>query len=364
MDFKELRELDFLGLMPCPLQITFEKLFTEYTEHFYKKTGFRLSGLVVSNANNQIDFFSQIETATSIEDYPAIVMAPGFNYFYHRGFMNKYKNEFISIGPLASNPELKVAQLQDPMGNYYIPCFNPTVMIVDRTLHPDLPIPHKWGDLLKPEYAGQIALRGHQDGNFCEGTLLNIYRDYGIAGIEKLGKAVKIGLHPSQMVKFAGSGKPEAPVISGVPYFFSRAVKTSPLVSIVWPEDGAIANPFVMLVKKSALPRLQNLCEFITSSEIGQVFADSFFPCPHPSVKNNLPPEASLKWLGWDFITSNDLGKLVPMVQQVFLNNYRGGQHHESGHSRGSAVLGEDGCHNQGGAGHHGRGHQCGHHQT
>ncbi len=324
MEFDDLNHLDFLGLLPCPLKVPFEELLSSFVEHYHKETGTRLSCLVESNANNQIDFFSRLRGISDVQDLPGIVMAPGFSEFFHRGFMAKFKGSFLSFGPPDTNDLMHGMGLQDPERNYHIPCFNPTVMIVDRTVHRDLPIPTRWSDLLKPEYAGLVALRGHQDGNFCEGTLLTIYREKGKEGVSRLGKAVKAGLHPSQMVKFAGSGKKESPAVSAVPYFFSKTVKTGELVSIVWPEDGAVVNPFVMLVQASKRSRLEAISEFITGAQVGQVFASAYFLSPHPQVKNEVPPKARFNWLGWDFIQNNDLGQLVPDLQRIFLESFGG----------------------------------------
>jgi ABC-type Fe3+ transport system substrate-binding protein len=347
---------DFIGLMPCPLQVPFEQIFGAFNEKHYQKTGARLSGLVVSNANNQLNFFERLSDVSDIDEFPSILMAPGFNHFFHRDFMQTFKDQFAAIGPLECNAELKIDGLQDPQRNYYIPCFNPTVWVVDRTVHRDLPNPRRWGDLLEPEFEGLVALRGHQDGNFCEGTLLNVYHEYGTSGVEQLGKAVKCGLHPSQMVKLAGSGKKEAPAISAVPYFFSKMVRENEFVSIVWPEDGAIVNPFVMLIKKSSLPKMEALSEFVTGEQMGRIFAECYFPSPHPGVSNKLPSEACFKWPGWDFIQNNDLGQLVPEIQRIFMKNYVGSQSNENNHGGRSAFLGQNGCHSENRPGHSGRG--------
>ena len=43
------------------------------------------------------------------------------------------------------------------------------------------------------------------------------------------------------------------------------------------------------------------------------------FPSCHPDVVNQVPDPAPFMWLGWDFIRENDLGELIPKVNEIFL---------------------------------------------
>lgn len=322
MDYSSLQKLDFLGLMPCPLKVPFEELLINYVQHSQEKNGSALQCLIESNANNQINFFSWLKNCQDIDELPHIMMAPGFSRFFYQSFRKKFIEQgfFRAVGSWKSNPAL--LELQDPERIYTIPTFNPTVMVVDRTNHPEVPLPRCWQDLLEPEYEGRIALRGHQDSNFCEGVFLNIYKERGEEGIRRLGKATKIGLHPSQMVKLAGSGKPEAPAVSAIPYSFARLIRPSEHVSVIWPEDGAIVNPVVLMVKAQSLPKIEHLAELIASQEVGRIFADASFPSCHPQVDNGLPPEARFKWLGWDFLKENDIEELISRIEAIFFRVY------------------------------------------
>lgn len=324
MEFEQLQELDLLGLMPCPLKVPFEQVCNSYVDYLENREEDKnYKCLIESNANKEVNFFDWIASCSEIDQFPGIMMAPGFNHFFSRDFMEKFRGQFAAVRGVENNAALHDIDLLDPDGHYNILSFNPTVMLVDRTLHQDLPIPRFWADILKPEYENLVALRGHMDENFCEGIIMNIYKEYGEDGVKKLGRSVKMGIHPSQMVKYAGSGKKEAPAISAMPYSFARLVKTNDKVNIVWPGDGAIVNPFVMLVKSSELPRLQEIAEFIAGPQIGQIFASTYFPSYHPDVLNGLPPDAKFKWLGWDFIKGNDLGELVPKLESILLSAHR-----------------------------------------
>ena len=67
-----------------------------------------------------------------------------------------------------------------------------------------------------------MAIRGHKDGTFCETLLMTMFKDCGKEGLEALGRNVRYGWHPSQMVKAALGSASDAPAISVMPLFFAR----------------------------------------------------------------------------------------------------------------------------------------------
>lgn len=317
---------NLLALMPCPLKIPFEQKVSMFVQGLKRTHSVDLNYQIVSNATQQLGFFSKLALCEDAAELPDIMMAPGFSGFFFRRFLERFVNKgfFQFVIPYETNETLKNVGIPDAFHQYTIPCFNPTVLVVDRTLHRDLPLPETWADLLRPEYTGLLALRGHTDDDFCEGILMNTYKDHGLDGIAKLGRATKTGLHPSQMVKYIGSGNPDSPAVSAMPYSFAQLVKEKKHVTLIWPQDGAIVNPLIMMVKAGLPPHLKELAEYIVGREIGEIFAGAFFPSIHPKAQNQLPENASLKWLGWDFLKSNDIEKLKESLNQVFLQSFRG----------------------------------------
>ncbi|MFT8320269.1 MAG: ABC transporter substrate-binding protein [Bacillus sp. (in: firmicutes)] len=321
MNYSTLQEHHLIGLLPCPLKVPFESFLTSYVQG---DKGGNLRYFIKSNANTQFDFFPYLKECQEIEEIPDMMIAPGFSYFFHQEFRERFvdKGYFQSVGRKEKNPSLGKLPLQDPEGHYTILCFNPTVMLVDRTNHPDMPLPKRWKDLLRPEYERSVAIRGHQHRDFCEGILLNMYKEHGEEAVRKLGKAVKVGLHPAEMVKLAGSGRSDAPKISAIPYSFSKLIRPKKNVSVIWPEDGAIVNPMVMMVKSNTSSEVNKLAEFLAEKEIGTFFSEAFFPSYHPLVDNGLPKESTFKWLGWEFLREKDIAQLTTELEEVFLEEY------------------------------------------
>lgn len=313
--------LNLFALLPCPLKVPLEKEIKNCIRCSEAEYG-ALTYLLESHANNQLSFYPYVEQFENIDEIPDIVITPGINSFLHKRFIDKFiaPGFFIDVADYKSNDALRGLGIKDPGGNYTMLCMNTLVMVADLTRMGQMTLPEKWEDLLQPEYENKVVIRG-QKGSFCETTLLTIYKAYGMAGIIQLAKAVKDGWHPSQMVKMAGSGNPQAPFISVMPYFFAKTIKNKENVKIIWPKEGAIVSPVTMLVKSSQALKLRELTAFLTGPEVGRICAGAFFPVVHPEVENKLPPEASFNWLGWDFIKSEDMGALKKDLDKNFLKS-------------------------------------------
>ena len=96
-------------------------------------------------------------------------------------------------------------------------------------------------------------------------------------------------------------------------------VKEGSSLKAIWPKDGAIISPIFMLAKTSEKERLQPVVDFFASKEIGDVLAvQGLFPSTHPDVDNNLADGSTFMWLGWDYISSNDLSELIAHCENLF----------------------------------------------
>lgn len=323
MDIEKCKKVNMLALLPCPLKVPLEVEICNFIEGLKKNNAMNIDFLIAGNANKQISYNEYIEHFESIEDIPDIVITSGVNAFYNKRFIEGFieKGYFVDVTDYEACGNLQKLNLKDPQGSYTILTMNILVMVVDLTKLGDLPIPQSWEDLLKPEYENKVVIRG-QKNNFCETTLMTIYKLYGLNGIEKLGRAVKAGWHPSQMVAAAGKNKEDAPAISVMPYFYSKTIKNKDKVVVVWPKEGAIVSPITMLVKKSKIEQFKPLVEFLTSDKIAEICNEAYFPTLKQVNNCKIPEGAVLNWIGWDFIRSKDIGNLVKELNKSFLKSH------------------------------------------
>jgi ABC-type Fe3+ transport system substrate-binding protein len=318
--------LNLFALLPCPLKVPLEEAFNGFLATLTAEQRASLTFCIEGNANSQIDYADYADHFEILEEMPDIIITPGFNSFFHPHFVERFikTGRFASVNSFAGDRHLATIGITDPDGHYNLLAMNLLVLVVDRTRLGNSPLPQSWADLLKPEYAKSIAIRGNRDGTFCETLLLSLYKDFGADGLSRLGRNVAWGWHPSQMVKSAGSGREDTPAISAMPLFFANNIKNREKVSIIWPADGALVSPVTMLVKADKREELRYLIDFLTGPEVAGICAGAAFPAVHPDVDNRLPDNATFKWIGWDYVKNHDLKALIADTNAAFVRAFHG----------------------------------------
>jgi ABC-type Fe3+ transport system substrate-binding protein len=318
--------LNLFALLPCPLKVPLEEAFDGFLATLPAVQRAGLTFCIEGNANTQIDYADYADHFETLADMPDIIITPGFNSFFHPHFVERFirTGRFASISTFAGDRHLAAMGITDPDGHYSMLAMNLLVLVVDHTRLGERSVPQTWSDLLKPEYAGSIAIRGNRDGTFCETLLLALFKDFGADGLARLGHNVAWGWHPSQMVKAAGSGRVNTPAISVMPLFFANTISKRDHVSIVWPGDGALVSPVTMLVKADKHEELRDLIAFLSGPEVAGICSGAAFPALHPEVDNRLPDNATFKWIGWEYVKNHDLKTLIASTNAAFVRAFRG----------------------------------------
>jgi ABC-type Fe3+ transport system substrate-binding protein len=317
--------LNMLSLLPCPLKVPMQSELKLFLDYLRTEKNLPLNYCIESFFNDHLDYEDYLEHFEEPHEIPDIIMTAGYSFFY-KNFMERFvdKGVFADVINRPVNSRLAEAGMIDPDGHFTVIGANILVMVVDKNRLGDSPMPQTWGDLLKPEYENKVVMRGHGD-IFCDVVQLNYYKDYGEAGVEQLGRSVKYGLHPAQMVKELTSNRKDVPPIHIMPYFFYKTMKESDNIRVVWPEEGILTYPISVLIKADKMQELQELADYLTGPQIARICAEAYFPAVHADVNLNLPEHVKLKWLGWDFIKNNDIKYLVDTMNETFMRVYRGG---------------------------------------
>jgi len=309
--------LHFSAMLPCGIRNPFKEYFDgrvlDYPDAFA-----HLNYLIEGNVNHELSYYPLLDTIENIDELPDIIMASDVNNFFHRPFIEKFveKGIFQAYAPYVPNAYLEKDGFADPSGNFTMYTANMLVMAVDKKRLGRRAMPASWGDLLDSSLENEIVMRG-EDNFFCNAVMLPFYKEAGFGAIRIMARNIKSGMHPSEMVKLAGSGKPDAGCIYIMPYFFAKKIKSKD-VEIVWPSDGAIASPVFMLAKKNKIAKHKAMLDFLLGKEMNEMLCGRHFPSIHPDVSNSEFPEP-VKWLGWDFLASHDIGKLKSDIRDVFM---------------------------------------------
>jgi len=316
-------DINIIGLLPCPVRIPLQEQFSQFLEKFENEKRIKVN-YKFEAASIGLDYLKQnILSIEDISKIPDIFISAGFEAFFDQKSLGLFKDKkvFVDLTDDEINENFSDLNIKDPHGDYSIISLVVAVFMVNKKELGDLPVPKSWADILKPEYQQRVALPVG-DFDLFNGILLNIYKDFGSEGVEKIAKALLKSMHPSQMVKNANMKNSDKPAITIMPYFFTKMVRDLSSMEVVWPEDGAIVAPVFMLVKREKKDILEPIAKFIAGKEMGEILSHKgLFPSLNKDVKNIVPENAKFKWLGWDFIYSNDIGTLIKELNELFENS-------------------------------------------
>ncbi|MFN2257514.1 MAG: ABC transporter substrate-binding protein, partial [Desulfuromonadaceae bacterium] len=279
-------DIDVAGLLPCPVRVPLLDRIAECVEEC-KQAGLQVSTRFKAASGGSEWIEKQIRAAQEVGELPDIFVSAGFDTFFDPDGIGRFEHQgaFKALECGAVNDSFAGLDLCDPKGVYSIISMVPAVFMLDTQQLGDQTVPRTWAQLLEPEYAGQVALPVG-DFDLFNAMLLSIHKEFGDAGIEKLGRAMLEPMHPAQM-GMAPAGKTQKPLITIMPYFFTRMAQNIPGVEIVWPEDGAIISPIFMLQRKDSFERARPVAEFLAGKEVGDILArQGLFPSLNPEVEN------------------------------------------------------------------------------
>ena len=311
------------GLLPCPVRLPLLENFDAFIEEYTRVNGNSVS-YKLEAASVGADWIEEnIKSIDKAEELPDIFLSAGFETFFDRRAIGRFKEQgiFSDLTSPEVNADFAAIDLKDPQRDYSIIAAVPAVFMVNHDVRGDLPVPRTWSELLRPEYEQQVALPVG-DFDLFNAILLAIYQEHGQEGVEQLGRCMLKSMHPSQMVKNAKRVADQKPLITIMPYFFTRMARMVQNLEIIWPEDGAVLSPIFMLTRGDSLAKIAPIAEFLASKEVGEILAHKgLFPSLHPEVDNQLNFDHPWKWIGWDFIYNNDIGTLIRQTNQIFADS-------------------------------------------
>jgi len=312
--------LSVVGLLPCPVRIPLLERFNDFVKKYSSSHGVAVNHQLKAASMGLEWVENNIKGVTDASDLPDLFISAGFDMFFDEKMIGKFKRQgvFKDTTTLKEfNTLFDGLDLKDPAGHYAMIGVVPAVFLVNTDELDGREIPRTWEDIMKPEFENRVSLPVG-DFDLFNGILLNIHKHYGEQGVTKLGRSLLQSMHPSQMVK-SDRLKTQRPIVTIMPYFFTKVVKEGGPMVAVWPEDGAIISPIFMLAKKQKIEILQPVVDFFASVEVGKILSHSgLFPSVHPDIDNHISPDNKFMWLGWDYIYSNDISALIVKCEALF----------------------------------------------
>lgn len=312
------QEISVMGLLPCPIRIPLLEGFSKFLEENSElKVKYELKA-----ASAGLDWLKEdVIRANHPEKLADIFISAGFDLFFEDKLMGKFKKEHIfkditGIERYNRDFQNDEVSLKDPDGDYSMLGVVPAIFLVNRDMLGDREVPRSWKDILKPEFKKSVSLP-ISDFDLFNSILVNINKNYGEEGIEKLGKALLQNLHPAQMVK-SDKLKENTPTVTIMPYFFTKMIKEDGPMIPIWPEDGAVISPIFMLTKKEKEEKIKKIVNYLAGEEVGKIFShQGLFPTVNPNVDNRLE-DKKFMWCGWDYIHNNNIGEILEKCKSIF----------------------------------------------
>lgn len=307
-------ELDLLLYAPCPLKSAVKERLDTLTSLFkIRENALRIH---IPMGCAATDLYDRLDKETEAGKLPALIASIGFGDFFRKGFVQRFVDQGVFKAPRLSqvHPLHQKAGIVDPKGRYVIYGVTPYIFLVDTRRLGNKPLPRCWEDLLHPRYRGQISMYGDDD-DMADAVLINIYKEFGQRGIARFAANTFDLMQSADMARAAGVHRSGAIYI--LPYFFTESTLQPKHMKIIWPEDGAAASPLYFLVKQSEQKRLERLISFFTLG-IGTILsAQWFLPLGGPAPAS-LPPNAEIKWVGWNFIETHNIAELRDQLNGAF----------------------------------------------
>jgi ABC-type Fe3+ transport system substrate-binding protein len=313
-------DLRVSGLLPCPVRLPILEALQREKDRIERERGLRVGCSLAAAAVGGDALNRAIVAARSEADLPEIFISAGFESFFDRRTMRRFKDQgvFVDLAPPGQNRVFGELGLRDPDGHFTMLGMVPAVFLVNRNLLGDDPAPRTWEDVLHPRFRGRLVLPVG-DFDLFNGMLLTLAARYGDAAVEALAENMLAARHPAETVGRFSSRQAAQPAVSIIPYFFSKMTLKSGVLSVVWPEDGAVVSPIFMLVKKSAMPLSGELASVFLGKEVGELIAQrGLMPVLNPEVENRVPEGARFLWLGWERVRELDLGEEIPRLERIF----------------------------------------------
>ncbi|MFW5695970.1 MAG: ABC transporter substrate-binding protein [Alkalispirochaeta sp.] len=326
-----------MGLVPCPIRVPMTQVMESASQSFTADTGIDVEFDLQAAYTGTEWMEENLGAHPTAQDLPEVFLSAGFRLFFTDDRFRRLRREGAfrdRTGWDQMNGFARANDLQDPERRFSVVGVVPAVFMVNRTLLGDRKVPQSWAEVLTPEYENSLALPVG-DFDLFDALLLGVHRSFGMAGVEQLARNMFQQMHPAQMVAGAGgaagasdagsssgaggpSGPGRQPLITIMPYFFTRTItESSPLIP-VWPEDGALAAP-ILLVTRSDRPEIQPLIDTIAGESMSRVLSKlGLFPSTHPDNDDFSPEEHPLQWPGWDQLLSDDLPVTLQRTTETF----------------------------------------------
>lgn len=268
------------------------------------------------------DPYGELPHTDDADALPALIMDLGLGKFARSGFIRRWgdSGRFRRRRQTIARPEFTAAGFADPDGMFQVVGAGAWVILADRVRLGGRPAPRCWADLTHPRFGGDIVANG-RDGRLTPPLAFNLYGELGEDGLTALGANVKAIWGGAQMARTAGTDNPDGAALYVLPRFWALANGRPERVDTVWPRDGAICAPVLLLRRAVANAAADHAETFLTAPAWARTLDGAACASVRPDIDAR-PLPGPLRWLGWDRVRAWDLDALRPVIDAAFAKGF------------------------------------------
>ena len=278
-------------ILNCPVNT--RRTFTEMLKVFTRELGGK-NGIDISIKVQQRPDDPLLQKAVDSGELPDIVIAHAVR-LVELG-REKIQEYFQPLpGRLPMRQEMLEKSFNDPLAYLNSFAIVPFVIIYNRQLIKEEDLPRTWEELIDAKWWGQVtAPFAH---HVVSRLALDFIKYHFPDKYEGFAANTFFSRSPQETVIAVDEGRYPLGIMNISFARFSRNKN----VGFMWPDDGALCSPQVMVFKKDVDERLLAVGDFLMSAKMQEFFRGQDFTPASPEIEMSaLNNECNFWWQGWD----------------------------------------------------------------
>ncbi len=300
--------------------------FVEELRHQADKLGIALN-LNIFPKHLKKEFQNYLSLCDDPDDLPEILIGKGFSSLVTQRFVSKfvksgiYKHDSVcnSIGRAFAE-----SGLVDEGENYHPFGVEEVILLHDKTIPFEQPLPRSWSELLLPRYEGAIMQMGKsQRDHFGFNIMLYFYHTLGVRGVEEYSANVANKQHFAHIIKNIAQKSTGSAPINVVHQFASKFIPSDLKhhTEVIETEDGNPCASIYFLMKHDAPSQAVELAKHLYSPQIKEIIERC--GTSHITSERAMSGGEKVQWVGWQNIKELPLPYLKEELSERAYQRYQ-----------------------------------------
>ncbi len=205
----------------------------------------------------------------------------------------------ISVpGRFPINKELQDQGFADPRGCFQIFGIVPFIMFYNPDYTDASEVPRTWSELLDPKWKGRIMMPGKE--HMAPRVIRAFLKHANSEKTSAVDENITCSGMPPNVIEAVKQGEFALGIAN---ITFGKISESSQKIRMIWPEDGLLCMPQIMVWKKGLDERMLKVGDFLLAPKVQNLLRQQAFVPVAPGtdfpeiIRAN---QVGLKWTGWD----------------------------------------------------------------